>query len=240
MALSFGTGDWIEGGVITAVILLNVIVGFFQDYRAEQTIQSLRAMAAPECRVTRGGVSSKTKAENLVPGDNVQLAVGDVVPADLRLVSSINLATDEALLTGESKPSTKDSSKRLTAVDIPLGDRVNMAYSSTTVTRGRGQGIVVATGMNTEIGKIAFLLRDKKASNAGSPLYVRIGGRIVRGFKSALGLVGTPLQVKLSYFALLLFALAILLAIIVFSVSLWDIDNETLIYGICVAVAVIP
>ncbi|THY55914.1 Na(+)/Li(+)-exporting P-type ATPase [Aureobasidium pullulans] len=241
MALSYGTGDFIEGGVITAVIVLNIVVGFFQDYRAEQTIQSLRAMAAPACRVIRdNGTMLSIKAEDLVPGDIVQLATGDIVPADLRLHSSINLATDEALLTGESKPCTKDAMKHLTSIECPLGDRINMAYSSTTVTRGRAQGIVTATGMNTEIGKIAQLLRDKKGHEESSTFLSRTARRVLHGIKSALGLIGTPLQVKLSYFALLLFALAILLAIIVFSTSLWDIDGETLIYGICVAVAVIP
>ncbi|KAI4726275.1 Na(+)/Li(+)-exporting P-type ATPase [Aureobasidium sp. EXF-10728] len=241
MALSYGTGDFIEGGVITAVIVLNIVVGFFQDYRAEQTIQSLRAMAAPACRVIReNGTMLSIKAEDLVLGDIVQLATGDIVPADLRLYTSINLATDEALLTGESKPCTKDALKNLSHTDAPLGDRVNMAYSSTTVTRGRAQGIVTATGMNTEIGKIAQLLRDKKGYEDSSSFISRLIRRVIHGLKSALGLIGTPLQVKLSYFALLLFALAILLAIIVFSTSLWDIDGETLIYGICVAVAVIP
>lgn len=241
MALSYGTNDWIEGGVISAVILLNIIVGFFQDYRAEQTIQSLRAMAAPTCRVIRDGARSiSIKAEDLVPGDIVQLATGDIVPADLRLYTTVNLATDEALLTGESKPCTKTANKQLVGVDIPLGDRVNMAYSSTTITRGRGQGIVVATGMNTEIGQIALLLRDKKGHEDTPSFLSRILKRVHHGFKAALGLIGTPLQVKLSYFALLLFTLAILLAVIVFSTKKWEIDDETLIYGICVAVAVIP
>ncbi|KAI4768824.1 Na(+)/Li(+)-exporting P-type ATPase [Aureobasidium sp. EXF-3400] len=241
MALSYGTGDFIEGGVITAVIVLNIVVGFFQDYRAEQTIQSLRAMAAPACRVVRNnGNLLSIKAEDLVPGDVVQLATGDIVPADLRLHASINMATDEALLTGESKPCTKDALRRLDKVECPFGDRVNMAYSSTTVTRGRARGIVTATGMNTELGKIAQLLRDKKGHEDSYTFVSRAARRILHGIKSALGLIGTPLQVKLSCFALLLFALAILLAIIVFSTSLWDIDGETLIYGICVAVAVIP
>ncbi|KAK3717248.1 hypothetical protein LTR37_005957 [Vermiconidia calcicola] len=244
MALSYGTMDFIEGGVISAVILLNIVVGFFQDYRAEQTIQSLRAMAAPECKVIRDrGVLSIVKAEQLVLGDIVQLAVGDIVPADLRLFSGVNLATDEALLTGESKPSTKNVESVLDEQndDVPIGDRLNIAYSSTTVTRGRGSGVVIATGMDTEIGKIAELLRSKiHTSDSNQYWATRAIKKVLRGLKSGLGLVGTPLQVKLSWFALLLFGLAILLAIIVFSVSLWEIDDETLIYGICVAVAVIP
>jgi Na+-exporting ATPase len=240
MVLSYATLDFIEGGVINAVIILNIIVGFFQDYRAEQTIQSLQAMAAPVCKVVRDdGIISTVKADELVPGDVVHLTVGDIVSADLRLATSTNLATDEALLTGESKPCSKNADNIINELSAPLGDRHNIAYSSTTVTRGRGVGVVIATGMNTEIGKIAFLLRDKKQTAQGNWL-VRTGGRVLYAVKNALGLVGTPLQVKLSYFGLLLFGLAILLAIIVFSTAMWDIDGETLIYGICVAVAVIP
>ena len=241
-AISYGTFDFIEGGVISAVIVLNIVVGFLQDYRAEQTIQSLRAMAAPVCKVLRdGGTLSTLKADELVPGDVVQLAVGDIVPADLRLVNTVNLATDEALLTGESKPCSKDADEILTESDPPIGDRINIVYSSTTVTRGRGNGIVIAIGMKTEIGKIAQLLRDKKETSGNDESWLfRASRKTIYNVKNGLGLIGTPLQVKLSWFALFLFALAIILAIIVFSVSLWEIDDETLIYGICVAVAVIP
>lgn len=241
MAISYGTLDFIEGGVINAVILLNIVIGFFQDYRAEQTIASLLAMAAPVCKVMRDkGALLTIKADQLVPGDIVQLAAGDIVPADLRLYSSMNLATDEAMLTGESKAAVKDANFVCEHTEAPIGDRRNIAYSSTTVIRGRGFGIVIATGMDTELGKIqALILRDRHA-NANGSRAARFGKKALHGIKNALGLIGTPLQVKLSYFALFLFALAILLAVIVFSVNLWDIDNETLIYGICVAVAVIP
>lgn len=242
MILSFVTLDFIEGGVIAAVICLNIVVGFIQDFRAEQTIQSLLAMAAPMCKVIRdNGTSVTINADELVPGDVILLTVGDIVPADVRLVQSINLATDEALLTGESKPCTKTAEAVLDEVDSPIGDRINMAYSSTSVTRGRATGIAVATGMKTEIGKIAELLKDKEGgTEQGEGWTRRVARKVVFNIKSALGLIGTPLQVKLSWFALLLFALAILLAIIVFSANVWDIDDETLIYGICVAVAVIP
>jgi Na+-exporting ATPase len=239
MVLSYATLDFIEGGVINAVIILNIVVGFFQDYRAEQTIQSLQAMAAPVSKVVRDGTLSTIKADDLVPGDIVHLSVGDIVSADLRLATSTNLATDEALLTGESKPCSKNAESIVNESSAPLGDRHNIAYSSTTVTRGRGTGVVVATGMSTEIGKIAFLLRDKKQTAQGN-WFMRAYKGVLYAIKNALGLVGTPLQVKLSYFGLLLFGLAILLAIIVFSTAVWDIDGETLIYGICVAVAVIP
>lgn len=169
----------------------------------------------------------------------VHLKVGDVVPADLRLISGVNLEIDEALLTGESLPVIKTPLLTMKLLDMPLGDRTNCAYSATTVTKGRGDGIVIATGMKTEVGKIAFMLQDKKVSN-GSNAFVRFFQKVWLGIKHALGLVGTPLTVTLSKFALLLFALAIVLAIIVFSVNKWDLKSEVVIYGICVAVAVIP
>ncbi|KAJ5892104.1 ATPase P-type K/Mg/Cd/Cu/Zn/Na/Ca/Na/H-transporter [Penicillium subrubescens] len=239
MALSFGIDDYIEGGVITAVILLNIIVGFFQDYRAEKTILSLHRLSAPVCKVIRDGRVNSVKAESLVVGDIVRLAVGDIVPADLRLFEGMNASMDEALLTGESLPVLKTPNTTLVSPDIPIGDRTNMAYSGCSTTQGRALGVVVATGMNTEVGKIAQLLQENGSAHDGSPL-MRALQRVKTSGAKLLGLVGTPLQVKLSKFALLLFALAILLAIIVFSVNLWDVQGEVLIYGICVAVAVIP
>jgi potassium/sodium efflux P-type ATPase len=157
-------------------------------------------------------------------------------------VHSINLSTDEALLTGESVPVSKHAEVILKARDVPLGDRTNMVYSASTVSRGRATGIVVATGMTTEVGKIADLLR-KSRENPSDKRTTPLGKawvKIRNVFRVLLGLDGTPMQVSLSKFALLLFALAITLAIIVFSVSRWDVTNEVLIYGICVAVAVIP
>jgi P-type Na+/K+ transporter len=240
MILSFSLDDYIEGSVILAVILLNIVVGFIQDWRAEQTILSLQALSSPECKVLRGGQIQVVKAETLVVGDVVVLAAGGIVPADLRLFDSVNLSTDEALLTGESLPISKYADKVLTRTDMPIGDRTNMVYSASMVTRGRGSGIVIATAMLTEVGKIAALLQDKKASATKQNPVVRAYKRSIEVMRHALGLVGSPLQVKLSKFALVLFGLAILLAIIVFSTAKWDVSDEVLIYGICVAVAVIP
>ncbi|KAJ5592750.1 hypothetical protein N7537_009654 [Penicillium hordei] len=239
MALSFGIDDYIEGGVITAVIVLNIVVGFVQDYRAEKTILSLHRLSAPICRAIREGRIASVKAESLVVGDIVQLAVGDIVPADLRLFDGMNASMDEALLTGESLPVLKTPHITLSLSDIPIGDRTNMAYSGCSTTQGRAMGIVTAIGMNTEVGKIAQLLQTQPNPGDSSRLG-KAGKRGKAFFMNVLGLVGTPLQVKLSKFALLLFGLAILLAIIVFSVNKWDVQGEVLIYGICVAVAVIP
>ncbi|KAI1076889.1 potassium/sodium eff [Whalleya microplaca] len=240
MALSFAISDFIEGGVIAAVILLNIVVGLIQDYRAEQTIQSLYALSAPTCKVVRSEHIITIKAESLVKGDIVLLNVGDIVPADLRLADGLNMSTDEALLTGESLPISKHPESVLHEAEVPLGDRVNMLYSASTITRGRGTGIVTATGMTTEVGKIAELLRANPNSGEELSPLAAYWKRVKAGTRSILGLDGTPLQVKLSKFALLLFALAILLAVIVFSTSRWEIDDEVLIYGICVGVAVIP
>ncbi|RYP33241.1 hypothetical protein DL767_004853 [Monosporascus sp. MG133] len=240
MALSFAIQDFIEGGVIAAVILLNIVVGLVQDYRAEQTIQSLFALSAPTCKVIRSGQIETIKAENLVKGDIVLLNVGDIVPADVRLVDGLNLSTDEALLTGESLPISKHANAVLDDADVPLGDRVNMLYSASTVTRGRGTGIVTATAMATEVGKIAQMLRSDPSANADESKLKRLLKRVKATVRSILGLDGTPLQVKLSKFALLLFGFAIFLAIIVFSSAKFNISDDVLIYGICVGVAVIP
>ncbi|CAI7606402.1 unnamed protein product [Penicillium glandicola] len=239
MGLSFGIDDYIEGGVITAVIVLNIVVGFVQDFRAEKTILSLHRLSAPICKAIREGRIASVRAESLVVGDIIQLSVGDIVPADLRLFDGMNASMDEALLTGESLPILKTPHVTLSWPDIPIGDRTNMAYSGCSTTQGRAMGIVTATGMNTEVGKIAQLLQTQPNLGDSSRL-VQVGKRVKVFFMNVLGLVGTPLQVKLSKFALLLFGLAILLAIIVFSVNKWDVQGEVLIYGICVAVAVIP
>jgi Na+-exporting ATPase len=217
----------------------NSMPSFFQDYRAEKTILSLHRLSAPVCKVIRDSRVNSVKAESLVVGDIVRLAVGDIVPADLRLFEGMNASMDEALLTGESLPVLKTPNTTLSSPDIPIGDRTNMAYSGCSTTQGRATGVVVATGMNTEVGKIAQLLQENGSTRDGRPL-MRVLQRVKSSGSKLLGLVGTPLQVKLSKFALLLFALAILLAIIVFSVNLWDVQGEVLIYGICVAVAVIP
>lgn len=198
------------------------------------------ALSAPTCKVIRDGQTQIIKAENLVVGDIVLLGVGDVIPADLRLADSINLSTDEALLTGESLPISKHADRVLADRDVPIGDRINMVYSASTITRGRGVGIVTATGMATEVGKIAGLLRLARDNTEGMKGFQKFTHKVKNKIRVLLGLDGTPLQVSLSKFALLLFALAILLAVIVFSVSLWDVSDDVLIYGICVAVAVIP
>ncbi|KAF1954126.1 potassium/sodium eff [Byssothecium circinans] len=241
MGLSFGINDYIEGGVITAVILLNIIVGFWQDYKAEKTIESLKKLTAPDSTVVRGGETLKIKAVDLVPGDVVRLETGNIIPADLRLVDGMNISTNEAFLTGESEPVEKTPSLIFDDLDLATGDRTNLAFSGSEMTRGRGSGIVIATGMNTEVGQIATMLRQQDSGLKNQSSSRRFFSKFLNTGKSILGLKGTPLQISLSKFALLLFALAILLAIIVFSANKFqNIGGEVLIYGICVAVAVIP
>ena len=219
MTLSYATTDFIEGSVISAVILLNIVVGFFQDYRAEKTMQSLNSLSAPLASVIRDGQLTREKAEQLVVGDVVKISVGDIVPADLRLFDGMNLEIDEALLTGESLAVVKTPLQTLPfGVSVGVGDRTNMAFSSSTVTKGRAHGVVVKTGMGTEVGQIAALLRNEGPIAKVSRLR-RWYQKFNKTGKSILGLIGTPLQVKLSKFALMLFAFAILLAIIVFSAN---------------------
>ncbi|KAH8590313.1 calcium-transporting ATPase 3 [Bisporella sp. PMI_857] len=241
MALSYGTLDFIEGAVISAVILLNIVLGFVQDFKAEKSMQSLLSLAAPSAVVLRNNGRLETvKAESLVVGDIVVLANGAMVPADLRLLESANLEINEASLTGESMPSAKHTESLGIGLDVAVGDRINIAFSATTVSKGRGSGVVISTGMNTQIGNVANLLRGGSQETKKVGPFLRFWRKFVSGIKSILGLVGTPMQIKLSKFAIMLFGLAILLAIIVFSANKWDLDNEVVLYGICVAVAVIP
>ena len=136
--------DYIEGGVITAVIILNVLIGFYQEFQAEKKMDSLRALSSPSATVLRDGVIDTIPSGEVIPGDIVLIKTGDTVPADLRLFESMNLECDEKILTGEALPVAKQTD--VLDEDVGVGDRLNMAYSSTTVTKGRGKGMVVFTG----------------------------------------------------------------------------------------------
>ena len=156
---------------IVAIVLLNAILGFVQEYRAEQAMAALGAMAAPSARVRRNGGETVVPAHALVPGDIVLLEAGNIVPADLRLLDAIRLTIEEAALTGESLPVEKQTMPS-SAADVPLGDRYAMAYKGTSVAVGRGVGLVVATGMGTELGRIAAMLRDE--DDVRTPLQQRL------------------------------------------------------------------
>ena len=157
--------------IIMGILLLNAIIGAYQEFKAQKSLESLKKMAAPMAKVVRDGEAMVVNVEDVVPGDLVELEVGDIVPADIRITESVNMSIQESSMTGESVPVEK-TGDILQGTDIPLGDRTNMAYSSGVVTFGHGKGIVVGTGMNTEIGKIADMLGGE--SDTQTPMQVRL------------------------------------------------------------------
>lgn len=268
MAVSFGIGSYIEGGVVTAVIVLNIVVGFFQEYSAEKTMNSLRSLSSPTANVVRNGQTTVVPTAQIVYGDLVEIKVGDVIPADIRyvsclgilqvtpanrnsLVEAMNFEADEALLTGESLPVQKDVHSTFDA-DTGPGDRLNVIYSSSTVTKGRGRGVVFATGMKTEIGSIAAALRGKETrrrrvkrkedGSAGPHRYVEAGTMTaVDGVGKFLGVTtGTPLHRKLSKLAMLLLGIAIVCAIIVLGANSFSNNREVIIYAVATGLSMIP
>jgi Ca2+-transporting ATPase len=164
-------GDLTDTLIIAAIVVLNAVLGFAQEFRAERAIEALKAMAAPSATVMRGGYQATVPAVDLVPGDIVLLEAGRIVPADLRLMEAASLSVDESALTGESEPVDKVV-EALAGKDIPVGDRRNMAHKGTVVTYGRARGVVVATGARTEFGRIARLLN--KTHMTQTPLQRRL------------------------------------------------------------------
>ena len=156
-ALSFFLGHSVESIAIAVIVLFAVLLGFVQEYCAERAIEALHIMAAPTATVLRDGEETELPARELVPGDVVLLRAGDKIPADARLTESVNMQVEEAALTGESVPVEKHTAP-LDNCELALGDRRNMTYAGTAATYGLGRAIVVATGMNTELGKIAQML----------------------------------------------------------------------------------
>ncbi|HEY9023629.1 MAG TPA: HAD-IC family P-type ATPase, partial [Burkholderiaceae bacterium] len=155
--LSGLVGDLVDALAIVVIVLLNGIVGFVQAWRADRALAALKRLAAAQATVLRGGQVSRIPASALVPGDVVLIEAGNQVPADLRLTDAARLLIDESALTGESMAAEKHT-RPLDPAAATLGDRLNMAYKGTLVAYGRGRGLVVATGMQTELGKIAGLL----------------------------------------------------------------------------------
>ncbi len=215
-ALSWFLHHFVEAVAIGIIIFFTVIFGFIQEWRAERALEALQRLATPLAVVLREGLEKEIPAHELAPGDVIILATGDRVPADARLAESINLKIEESPLTGESVPVEKKSSL-ICGENAVVGDRQNMVFAGTAVTYGRGRAIVVATGMYTEFGHIAGLLQ---------------------GIKRA----PTPLQQSLSHFAEVVtkIALAIVLAAVLFGFFRGESFLEVLIFGIALAVAVVP
>ncbi len=215
-AISLFLGHGIESVVIAVIVLFAVFLGFIQEYRAERAIEALRKMAAPTATVLRDGAETKIPARELVPGDVILLHTGDRIPADARLIEVINLQVEEAALTGESVPLEKHI-HALEGDDLSIGDRKNMVYAGTAATYGRGKALVAATGMQTEFGKIAQLLQTVET------------GR-------------TPLQQNLDKIGSALARAAFVVVAIIVALGLLRGQPfvEMLIFGIALAVAVVP
>ncbi len=218
----------LEGGegiadviIIMAVVIINAVLGVAQESKAEKAIAALQEIAAATTKVIRGGVIQAVRSEDLVPGDIIVLEAGDSVPADARIIECASLKIEEAALTGESVPVTKqlDALVLGDAKDIPLGDRKNMVYMGSTVAYGRGKAVVVATGMQTEMGKIANALSSAVEGE-------------------------TPLQQKLSQLSKILTALVLVICVVIFGINFIrdGVDNilNTFMVAVSLAVAAIP
>jgi Ca2+-transporting ATPase len=209
-------GDVSDTVAIAVIIVLNAIIGFIQEFRAEKAVAALKRLSSPTAQVLREGKTHTIAAHKLVPGDLVMLEAGNVVPADLKLLDVARLKVEEAALTGESLPIEK-SGALIRELDSPLGDRLNMAYKGTIATHGRGIGIVIATGMDTELGKIAELLRQEQETK-------------------------TPLQQRLASFGMRLAFLILTVCAIIFVVGLLRGEPPVLMFltAVSLVVAAIP
>lgn len=178
-------GDWKDAIVILLIVVLNTILGFVQEYRAEQAMAALKRMAAPVVRVRRGGQLIRLESRLLVPGDVIVFEAGDAIPADARIIEAANLRVQEAALTGESVPVDK-STLPLKGENLPLGDRRNLLFMGTAVTYGRGAAVVTATGMQTELGRIADLIQSVEVED--TPLQKRMA-QLSKGLAAAALLI---------------------------------------------------
>lgn len=224
--LSFVTGEFIEGGLILAIVILNAILGLSQELKAEKSLKDIQNLASPHAKVLRDGIEMEVLSKDLVVGDIVLLDAGDYVPADIRIIQSHNLKIDESALTGETLAVDK-TSDIIKQDEVSLGDRTNMGYMSTVVTYGRGIGIVVRCAMDTEIGKIASMLTTSKKEK-------------------------TPLQLAIDKLSKLLGILSIIITILIFGITViemytlsptsptWLDWKDTILGSIALAVAAVP
>ncbi|ORX35845.1 calcium ATPase [Piromyces finnis] len=212
--------DWVEAIVLAVVIVTNTGIGFFQEFKSEKTMEALKKMSSPTARVLRNHEVNVIPCREVVPGDVVYLEEGDVIPADLRLCEAVNLEIDESLLTGESVPAVKQVNKlEVKENEISVGDRTNCAFKNSLATKGRGIGIVIGTGLKTEVGKIAVMLEKSESKSQSGK---------------------TPLQKTMDRMMFLLLGIAIILAVVVFAVNKFKITSEVLLYAISLAVAILP
>lgn len=213
--MSFLISNYRDGIVMFIIAIINGIIGFFQEYKAEQIMVSLKKLVQSPAKVIREGEIGEVSQGKLVPGDIISLEEGDKVPADIRIIQAFNLRTNDVSLTGESMPQEKNSNR--IRQDLPLADRDNMAYLGTTVASGSAAGVVVHTGMNTEMGKIATLTQEEEKSQS-------------------------PLQQELAVVANRIAIFAVFVGILLFAVSIYQGQgmNFALIYGLGIAVAVVP
>src|SRR5690625_3721454 len=209
-------GEYIDALAIMLIVLLNGLIGFFQEHRAEKSLEKLKQLSAPNMRVLRDGAWTTLPAEHAVIGDIVRIQAGDRVPADLRIVQANDLETEESMLTGESLPVTKHAAK-ITQTDVAIQDQTNMAFKSTLVTKGSGLGIVVSTGMLTEVGKIATLMDET-------------------------GPVQTPLELKLKDLGKILIYVVFVLTALTVGIGIYhgQLMYDMFLAGVSLAVAVIP
>ena len=204
--------EFIEAGLIVLIVILNAVMGVIQEGKAEKALEALKNMSTPHARVLRDGNEIVVLTSELVPGDIIYLETGDFVPADARLINSTNLKVEESALTGESIPSEKNS-KAIIKEDAPIGDRENMVFQGCSITYGNAKAIVVAIGMQTEMGKIANLLENEKE-------------------------IKTPLQQKLAHLGKFLGLVALLACVIVFVVGLLEGKDLMLMFMTAVSLAV--
>ena len=209
--------DYTDSIIIMVIVILNAVIGVVQEVKAQKSLESLKELSAPHCKVLRNSKIEDIESKNLVPGDIVILDTGDYVPADLRLIEAVNLKIQEAALTGESVPVEKDI-MTLTSEHVGIGDRVNSAFSSSLVTYGRGKGIVVEIGMKTEVGKIATMLDEVDESE-------------------------TPLKRRLEVLGKTLGIVALIICALIFVVGHFMYGKETIemfMTAVSLAVAAIP
>ena len=210
-------GEYADSVIILLVVLLNAAIGVLQEYKAEKAIAALQQLTTPHTLVRRDGEVREINSEDLVPGDIVLIDAGRYIPADLRLIESANLQIEESALTGESVPADKDARSLIDDPKVPIGDKINMAFMSTLATYGRGEGVVIATAMDTEIGKIARILDEDNEQL-------------------------TPLQRRLEELGKTLGFLAIGICVLIFGIALFQGRNmfEMFLTAISLAVAAIP